>query len=162
MVILSLWSTQLIGQNISAAQEEELLNPNLEENQGVNLIQFGNQNTAQIIQFQDFEAQLSLYQQGQSNYSRVIQMGSGRLNVAQQGRTNHIESYVLGEDMDIDLNQTGQDNAIKQLSIGNNSNYQFMQYGIDNTIEHFNFGKDDASMQIFQRGNDMNLFIYSH
>lgn len=161
-LVLQLVSVNLIGQDLSEIEPERLLQTNTSGSQGINLIQFGNQNTAQLIQFQDFEAQLSLYQQGQSNFSRAVQIGSGRISIGQAGRNNRMESLALGENMDIDLYQSGHGNSIRQFSIGNNSNYQLMQNGIENSIEHYNFGQDNAGLQILQRGNDMNIFIYSH
>lgn len=152
----------LKAQEVTVLGDDVIIEENTSAIPGVNLVQNGNQNIANLIQIQSFSSQLALYQQGNYNSALMFQYGSGNLNVVQNGSFNKTSNLLAGDNMDIEIYQEGLKNRVRQLSIGNNSTYQFIQLGTENSIDHLNFGGNDKGLFIQQRGSDMHISIYTH
>jgi hypothetical protein len=162
LFIAVLVSFNVTGQDVTVIEEDIVIEGNFSAIPGINLVQNGDQNIANVKQIQSFSSQLSLYQEGNYNSALIFQSGSGNLSISQTGSLNRTLNLLAGEEVDIEIYQEGLENSVRQLSLGNNSTYQFIQLGTQNSIDHFNFGGNDKSLFIQQKGSDMHISIYSN
>ena len=149
------------AQDVGVLNEEDLIGSNEMITDGVRLIQLGNQNTADIVQFQSLDTQLLSYQQGDKNFINLTQSGSGTIQTVQYGLSNYMTSYLSGVNIEAQLYQFGEENIIRQWSNANNPSYQFIQEGNNIFIEHLNSGSNNMGLIIRQSGNDMSISIFT-